>query len=231
MIRTFKDDEFIIAVKNSLSYSQIIEKLGLHISGGNYESVKKHIVRLNLDVSHLLGKGWNVGNFAKLKRKDIKNLSDILVQNSTYSNTPYLKVRLIQEGYFKHKCYRCNRTEWEGRKIPIELEHKNGTHTDNRIENLTILCPNCHALTLTYCGKNIKIKRVKHKKCKKSITQKNRAERYKQQKIEKEKNWRLFFKDITKLDKNKINEAKIKFNCSLYTVRYMFKKLCIKNPI
>ena len=61
----------------------------------------------------------------------------------------------IKSGIFKHKCYKCNLYEWQSKPIPIELEHINGDHFDNRIENLTILCPNCHALTPTYRGKNI----------------------------------------------------------------------------
>lgn len=56
-----------------------------------------------------------------------------------------------------HKCESCNLEEWLGNKIPLELDHINGVNNDNRIENLRILCPNCHALTPTYRGKNIKV--------------------------------------------------------------------------
>lgn len=45
---------------------------------------------------------------------------------------------------------------WNGELIPLELEHINGINNDNRLENLTLLCPNCHAQTPTYRGKNIK---------------------------------------------------------------------------
>ena len=87
-----------------------------------------------------------------------------------------LKKRLIKEKGFEHKCYKCNLTEWQGKTIPIELEHINGIHSDNRIENITFLCCNCHALTDTYKGKNIKNKCTKEKvdntceQCKKIIT-------------------------------------------------------------
>ena len=67
-----------------------------------------------------------------------------------------MKKRLLREGVFQRKCYGCDLTEWMGRPIPIELEHKNGDSTDNRLENLTLLCPNCHALTETYRAKNVK---------------------------------------------------------------------------
>jgi 5-methylcytosine-specific restriction endonuclease McrA len=57
---------------------------------------------------------------------------------------------LINEGIKEHKCELCGITEWNGKPAPIELDHINGKHTDNRIENLRILCPNCHAQTPTW---------------------------------------------------------------------------------
>ena len=151
----FIDDlEFIIS--KSFSYAEIIEKVGLKVSGSNYLTLKKKIKELNIDISHFRGKGWNIKSGGI---KTIIDLKDILIKNSTYTNTNRLKYRLIKEGYFEHKCYSCNLIEWMGKLIPIQLEHINGINNDNRIENLTILCPNCHALTDTYCGKNIKVKK------------------------------------------------------------------------
>jgi len=69
-----------------------------------------------------------------------------------------LKHRLIREGILEPKCYRCGLTTWQGLPIPLELEHKNGNPHDNSLDNLTLLCPNCHALTATYRGKNKKSK-------------------------------------------------------------------------
>lgn len=52
------------------------------------------------------------------------------------------------------KCEKCGRTEWEGQKIPLCVHHIDGNHINNQIENLQVLCPNCHAQTDNYCGKN-----------------------------------------------------------------------------
>ena len=53
-----------------------------------------------------------------------------------------------------HKCWSCALTEWKGLPIPIELEHADGNSDNNSKENLSLVCPNCHALTPTYKGKN-----------------------------------------------------------------------------
>lgn len=63
-----------------------------------------------------------------------------------------LRNKLIEEGIKEHKCEKCGRSEWEGRLIPIELHHKNFNHNDNRLENLQILCANCHSLAHDYCN-------------------------------------------------------------------------------
>ena len=78
---------------------------------------------------------------------------EVFTENSTYS-VSRLKNRLINGGYRQCMCERCHRTEWEGETIPLEVHHINGIHNDNRIENLQLLCPNCHAQTDNYCAKN-----------------------------------------------------------------------------
>jgi 5-methylcytosine-specific restriction endonuclease McrA len=78
----------------------------------------------------------------------------VLVDGQLVSTAP-LKARLIREGLKEHRCELCLREAWNGRPIPLELDHINGKRTDNRLANLRILCPNCHAQTDTYRGKNI----------------------------------------------------------------------------
>lgn len=150
--RKWTDEQFIEAVAHNKSIAGVIKELGLIPAGGNYATVNNKIKELNLDVSHFTGKGWNVG--LKFKPKKAKPLSEILVENSNYQSFKLAK-RLLKEKVKEHKCERCKRTEWEEVPIPLELHHINGIRTDNRIDNLQLLCPNCHALTDNYRGKNI----------------------------------------------------------------------------
>lgn len=70
--------------------------------------------------------------------------------------TNKLRKKLIQEGLKKYQCESCGLNSWQGQPIPLEVHHKDGDKTNNELDNLQLLCPNCHALTSTYRGKNIK---------------------------------------------------------------------------
>ena len=77
----------------------------------------------------------------------------LLIENSGWTSHN-IRNRILSEGIKEHKCECCGLTEWLGHPIPLELHHLNGIHTDNRLENLQVLCPNCHARTDSYRGKN-----------------------------------------------------------------------------
>jgi len=140
------------ALIESTSIRQVIKKLGLIEAGGNYEQVKNWIKKLNLDTTHFKGYAWNKG--LRGIGKPLTRLEDILVKNSLYQSHK-LKNRLFENKILKPICGLCG---WAKRsidgRIPVELDHINGDHYDNRIENLRILCPNCHSLQSTHRGRN-----------------------------------------------------------------------------
>jgi hypothetical protein len=77
-----------------------------------------------------------------------------------------LKNKLIRDGIKKYQCEYCGKTEWQGQPIPLELHHIDGNHFNNQLDNLAIICPNCHALQPNNAGKNINsYKREKTKLC------------------------------------------------------------------
>ena len=139
--------------KQSHSMAELLTLYGIKITGGNYTTMRRHIIHYDIDISHWTGQGWLKGKTHNWSPKT--PLFEIMVKNSTYGGgTCKLKEKLFKEKIFERKCYKCNLTEWLGRLIPTELEHINGDKFDCRRENLTILCPNCHALTNTHAGKN-----------------------------------------------------------------------------
>jgi len=138
------DDEFRQAVAESLSVWQVLGRIGLVPAGGNYKTVHSRIRQLGLDTTHFTGQGWNTGTrFSSFGRK--ASLAEILQAYSPYAFTHGLKKRLLKEGLKKHCCEECGLREWREKPVPLELHHVNGVNNDHLIENLQLLCPNCHA--------------------------------------------------------------------------------------
>ena len=82
-----------------------------------------------------------------------RDISDYL-SNKVPMQSDKLKIRLINEGYLDPNCDICRRSLWVGEDIPLQLDHVNGNNDDNSLENLRLLCPNCHAQTPQYRLKN-----------------------------------------------------------------------------
>ena len=78
-----------------------------------------------------------------------KDVNEYLKENTNIS-APKLRTKLIESGLKEEKCECCGNTKWMGKKIPLELHHKNFNHYDNRLENLQILCSNCHSIAHDY---------------------------------------------------------------------------------
>lgn len=150
--RSWTTEQLKTAVAESFSVRQVIARLGLIPAGGNYQQVNRYIVENGFDTSHFLGSGWRKGK--SIPRDSIFTLEQVMTINSYYS-LYRLKQRLFKKGIKRPKCEECGwaRVSSDGR-IPIELDHINGDRHDNRLQNLRILCPNCHSLKPTHRGRN-----------------------------------------------------------------------------
>ena len=146
----YTKEDVIVAVAKSKSIAGVLRQLNLRPIGGNYKTIHHLINKYGLDTSHFTGQGWNVGlGFKPRKAIDDK---DIFVEDSNYRCSWRLRERYKKATGINY-CEECHLSEWRGRQIPLEIHHRNGNNTDNRLENLMLLCPNCHALTSNYRGR------------------------------------------------------------------------------
>ena len=149
--RKFSDEDLVRAVAASTTVHGVLRHLGYPLNGGMFRYVTAHIRQRGLDTTHFTGQSWSKGQ--TLPRGPKRPLEEVLVLGSVVA-TGHLRRRLIAAGVTDEAGEECGLTEWRGRPLTLALDHVNGDHTDNRLENLRILCPNCHAQTDTWCGRN-----------------------------------------------------------------------------
>lgn len=146
----FSIEEIKEFAKDSRSYAELARKIGYvdpSNNGGAYHAVRQMINSLNLDISHFTGQGWSKGNYDYSKFCYGKKLKSPTALNAIAS----LRDR---------KCECCGLTEWNNKPIPLQIHHIDGDNLNNELDNLQLLCPNCHAQTDNYCGKNKEKKNI-----------------------------------------------------------------------
>ena len=139
------------AVQAARTYADVARAVGWPAGGGPHRRLQALIAAAGLDTSHFVAH-WRTGAVEPLR--PARPLSEVLVLGS-HAQTSNLRERLVREGVLPRRCACCGLETWQGRPIPLELDHVNGIRSDNRLENLRLLCPNCHAQTDTYRGRNI----------------------------------------------------------------------------
>lgn len=145
------------AVKISYNKCETLRNLGIPTVGNNIETLNKKIKEFDIDTSHFTGRHYITNDVAYVPYKEYEN-------NERKIKTFSLKQKLFKEHLKEQKCEICGITEWLGKPINLQLHHKDGNNQNNNLDNLMILCPNCHSQTDNYCGKANR-KKDKSKKC------------------------------------------------------------------
>lgn len=140
------------AAQQASNMEDFLVQMGLSSKGSNRDTATKHLTRLHIDTNH-----WQVNpmkGIEKYQNTICIPLNEILEGQHPSYKTFLLKNRLIKDGIKENKCECCGLSEWNNKPLAIQLDHINGISNDHRLENLRMLCPNCHSQTETYAGKN-----------------------------------------------------------------------------
>ncbi len=139
-MRRYSDDKIAEAIEKASSWRQVCEMLGAKPATGSQSNIKRRAILLGLDFTHFCSGSWNKG-----KKRPTVDIQKWLSLNSGVPSDR-LKKRLFLLGIKEKACESCGVREWLGHVAPLELDHKNSDHYDNRLDNLQILCANCHSV-------------------------------------------------------------------------------------
>jgi Zn finger protein HypA/HybF involved in hydrogenase expression len=147
----WSEERLRAAILISECKSDVLRNLGISTKSGNFQTLERYLKKYNINPENLVY-DYKRGN----KWSETKTDNEIFCENSSVSKNT-LKNRILKNDLLEYKCQECGiKNEWNGKKIQLQLDHKNGKNDDNRIENLRYLCPNCHSQTETYCMGNKK---------------------------------------------------------------------------
>lgn len=158
IIQTISKKELEKMVQSSLTMRQVLEKLGLNQKNPWYATNLKHRLKSdNISTGHFNPVLVRTAKLRELNKKRRYDITTKFVKGEFLQNNAWFKKRLVKEGYMEDLCVKCGiGPEWEGDPLTLHLDHIDGDNTNNLLENLRILCPNCHSQTSTWCGRNCK---------------------------------------------------------------------------
>lgn len=145
---------------SSYSYAEVLTKAGRKYAGGNVQILKKKIAEYEIDTSHFTGQKWRDSPHQTKKHvsREKYSLEEVFKKDSPVTQK-VLRGYVERHQMLEYKCQNCGCDgHWQNGIIALEIDHIDGNNTNNEITNLRYLCPNCHALTETYRGRNIALK-------------------------------------------------------------------------
>jgi hypothetical protein len=153
MTRKYTPEILAQAAANSTSVAAVLRHLGLAPTGGAHAHISRMLKRHGIDTSHFTGQGWLKGRRLPPKHPPEHYLR-VHPTDSGRVNCKRLRRALVEVGR-PYRCEGCDNVgEWQGAPLTLHVDHIDGDYRDCRAQNLRFLCPNCHAQTATYAGRN-----------------------------------------------------------------------------
>lgn len=152
-------EELQSILDNSSTFIEVANKIGYKSTHGQYtNALKRMIEEMDLDTTKLNNnRHIFMSNLSKRNaiEKDKEKIKKYFIENSQTKRT-VIRRYVLKYNLLHYQCNKCgNVGEWNKKPLVLELDHINGKFNDHRLENLQWLCPNCHAQTSTYRGKNV----------------------------------------------------------------------------
>lgn len=140
------------AVNNCISFAGVLRYLGIRQTGGSQSHIKRKVIEYKIDYSHFLGSASNKGRSFPQQRLTKEEI--LVKRESGRRQHSHLLRRALLEAGVLYECLECsNNGLWQGKKLALEVDHKNGDWLDDSKENLRFLCPNCHSQTSNFGSK------------------------------------------------------------------------------
>lgn len=149
--------------KDSVNFTEVLQKLNIPRQGNNSKTLKRILNENNIDYSHFTGRARSYNS----NYTEVENY----LNNSKSIKSSKLKEKLLKEKLLENKCSKCGISDWLGNPLVLQLHHIDGNNQNNSLDNLQLLCPNCHSQTENYCGNSNKnVKKYYCSNCGKEIT-------------------------------------------------------------
>ena len=164
--RTISTKRLKTIIKKSKSLRDVFRKCNKSISGASYDNLKKRLIKDNISVAH-----FHKNTALDYRKRFLREVSlDFIFKENSKYDSSFVRLKVLKNNLLKYECQNCPlKNEWNGKPLTLQLDHIDGDNTNNKLDNLRFLCPNCHTQTDTFGSRNLKNKKslIICKTCKK----------------------------------------------------------------
>lgn len=137
-----RKEEILTWIAEELTLYEMTQRLNC-----KYTTLQRYLKEMGIEY-----KGQQARKGQQKGPNKYKDSSFYTKKNGPHIHSAKLREKLVREGKKQNKCEICENASWQGKVLPLELHHKDGDHFNNELDNLQILCPNCHAVFAPNAG-------------------------------------------------------------------------------